>query len=155
MSLNLASIITAVAAHAVTTGLFDRVQYAEQINRPNNGLQFEAWLDAAGPAPGMSGLAATSGRVALIARLTIPIARDRQTEIDTDMAAAVGALFAAYSGDFTLGGLVTQVDLLGAHGVPLSGRGGALAGPPGSKSGYRNFDITLPVIVNDLWPQSE
>lgn len=150
MTLNLAGLITAAAAPAQTSGLFDRVQSTEQIPPGGKGLTLEVWLDTIRPVAERSGLAATSGRIALNVRVRVPIARDLPDNIDIDMAAAVDVLFAAYSGDFQLGGLAAQVDLLGAYGVPLSGKGGYL-----TQSGYRIFDITLPIIVNDLYPQSE
>jgi hypothetical protein len=55
---------------------------------------------------------------------------DPEDAIDPELLAAVDALMSAYSGDFQLGGLITQVDLLGAYGKPLGAeRGLSDAGP--------------------------
>jgi hypothetical protein len=58
---------------------------------------------------------------------------------------------AAYSGDFTLGDVVQEVDLLGEVGVPLRAQAGYITI---NQTMYRCMDITLPLIVNDLWSQS-
>ena len=70
--------------------------------------------------------------------------------IDPEIMNAVDVLFAAYSGDFDLGGTVRNVDLEGATGPGLSAQAGYL-----NQDGklMRIMDITLPVIVSDLWTQ--
>lgn len=152
MSLDFAGLVDAVSSHAQASGLFDRVQAHEAKNAPGLGVTAEVWLAQLRPIPGRSGLNATSGRVALNVRLRIPMTREPQDRIDVDLAAAVDALFTAYTGDFTLGGAAAEIDLLGAYGEPLSGVGGYLE-QDGQE--YRIFDITVPIVLNDMYAQSE
>ncbi len=67
------------------------------------------------------------------------------------MVAAVDELLTQYSGDFTLGGQVRDVDLLGAHSPGLMAEAGYI-----NQDGklMRIMTITLPIVVNDLWVQS-
>ena len=71
--------------------------------------------------------------------------------IDTNVIKAADALTTAYSGDFTLGGAVRDVDLLGMYGSPLRWLAGYVTI---NSTIYRCMDLTLPLIVNDLWSQA-
>ncbi|MEU3851722.1 hypothetical protein [Streptomyces sp. NPDC029554] len=108
------------------------------------------WVEQIGPARGGSGLSSTSSRLVLYVRLYASLMQQEPDAIDPALMDALDWLMAAYSGDFTLNGLVRQVDLLGTYGDPLSARAGYLA--EGSAE-YRVMTITLPLIVNDLWDQ--
>lgn len=151
MSLNVAGILDGVVSHAMALGLFERVNTSEPKNAPGNGLSCAIWADRIEPVALVSGLAATSARVAFMVRLYAGMLQQPQDAIDPNMLAAVDTLIDAYSGDFDLGGTVKQVDLLGQHGVPL-----------GAQAGYINQDnklfrvmtVTVPVIVNDVWSQA-
>jgi len=77
--------------------------------------------------------------------------QEPQDAIDTNIMTAVDALMAAYSSDFDLGGLVRNVDLLGAHGDPLAADAGYLEQ---DKRLYRVVVISLPLICNDLYTQA-
>jgi hypothetical protein len=66
------------------------------------------------------------------------------------MLAAVDDLCGAYCGDFTLGGLVRNVDIFGANGQSLDVRAGYLAQDGALQ---RVMTIWLPCIVNDLWEE--
>jgi hypothetical protein len=70
--------------------------------------------------------------------------------LDPNMLAALDDLMARYSGDFELDGEVREVDLLGQFGDPLQARAGYLIQ---SGTEFRVMDITLPLIVDDLWTQ--
>jgi hypothetical protein len=150
MSLGASAIVNAVISHAMASGLFDRVSGHEPKNAPGSGLTAAVWADTIGPVPAASGLASTSGRVVLKVRLYTNMLQDPQDAIDPAMLTAVDILMTAYSGDFTLGGLVRNIDLLGAHGTGLSAQAGYL-----NVSGQmmRVYDITLPIVANDLWIQ--
>lgn len=151
MSLNVTGILDGIVSHAMALGVFDRVQGHELKNPPGHGLTMAVWVDRIGPQPGGSGLSVTTGRLEFIVRLYSNALQDPADAIDPNLLAAVDVLLAAYSGDFELGGTVRNIDLLGMQGTPLSGRAGYLTI---SSTMYRIFDITLPVIVNDLWSQS-
>lgn len=151
MSLGLADLMDVACSHAQASGWFDQVTGHEPKNLPGGNLACAIWVDEVRPIPA-SGLAATSALVVLAVRLSTPMLAEPQDEIDPTLLSAADALLAAYSGDFTFGGLVRAVDLLGAHGVALRGKAGYL-----NQDGVilRVFQITLPLIVNDLWAQAE
>lgn len=150
MNFELTTILDAVETHALASGYFDQVNGHEPQSPPSTGVTCAVWTEHIGPARGGSGLDSTSARLALFVRLYTPMTQLPADAIDPAMMAALHALFVAYSGDFTLGGLVREVDLLGHYGDPLSGRAGYLVT---SGAEYRVFTITLPLIVSDLWEQ--
>ena len=150
MSLDTPGLFTALSSHAMTLGLFDRVNNHEPHNAPGNGLTCAFWWMRLAPALS-SGLSSTSGVVTFMARIFKP-APIPQDENDLEVLTATDALIAAYSGDFTLGDRVRQADLLGQTGQPLSAQAGWLTVDENTK--YRTSDITIPLIVNDLFTQA-
>jgi hypothetical protein len=150
VSLGTAAILDAVISHAKASGRFERVLTHEPKSAPGNGLSVAVWVQNLRPASG-SGLATTTARLQLSVRVYTNMLADPQDKIDTRLLDAVDALMAAYTGDFTLGGLVRDVDLLGADGDPLQADAGYLE--QDSKL-YRVMVITLPLVVNDLWAQA-
>lgn len=152
MALNATTLLNAVQDHALTSGWFDRVNGHEPQSPPDTtGLTAAVWVQRIGPAAGASGLDSTTIRLELMLRIYAGINTEPADMIDPNMLAALDDLLARYSGDFTLDGEVRQVDLLGQFGDPLQARAGYM-----NQSGtdYRVMDITLPLIVNDLWEQS-
>lgn len=150
MALDITTILDAAVSHALASGQFETVNGHEPKAAPGNGLTAAVWPQAISPARGASGLATTTARLPLTVRLYTPIVQEPADAIEPAMVAAIDVLMAAYSGDYTLDGLVREVDLLGAYGDPLSGQAGYLmqAGVE-----YRVWDINLPLICNDLWDQ--
>ncbi|MEU0978459.1 hypothetical protein ABZ488_04510 [Streptomyces griseus] len=136
-----------VVSHALSLGLFETVNEAEPKNAPGHGLSCAVWVDRIGFIRS-SGLASGSARLVFNVRVYSNINAAPDEAIDPALLRAVDRLFGAYAGDFTLGGLVRQVDLLGAHGVPLEAVAGYLLVEGGE---YRVMTIVLPLIVNDLW----
>jgi len=151
MPLNLAPITDAVLSHVSASGWFDRANGHEPKNAPGKGLSAAVWLQAVAPISGRSGLAVTSARIELSVRVSMPMLHEPQDEIDPTLLSAVDALLTAYSGDFTLGGLVEEVDLLGAYGSPLGAQAGYLTQ---DQIAYRVMTITLPVVIDDCFPQA-
>ncbi|MGP3917681.1 hypothetical protein [Nonomuraea sp. 10N515B] len=151
MALDATGILTAAVSHAETLGLFERVNTHEPDNAPGNGLSCAITATEIGPVPAGSGLAITTGRVALSVTVFSPLPQEPADGIETGLLAAVDALMAAYSGDFELGGKVRNVDLLGQAGTPLSAQTGYVTIDAQT---YRVAIITLPLIVNDLWSQA-
>jgi hypothetical protein len=131
-------------------GLFERVNTSEPKNAPGNGLTAAVWLQMVSPVAAASGLAATSARVEFMLRIYSNMLQEPQDAIDPEILSAVDVLMGAYSGDFDLGGTVRNVDLLGAHGVGLSAVAGYLSV---DNKMFRVVDVTLPLIVNDVWEQ--
>lgn len=141
----------ALLSHALTLGQFEQVNGHEPKSAPGNGLTAALWLDRIEPVR-TSGLDSTSARVALMLRVYQPMLSEPQDAIDPAVYAALDELIAAYSGDFTLGGLVRAVDLLGSAGVPLSAQAGYITQ---DSRLYRVVTLTVPLIVNDAWEQGE
>jgi hypothetical protein len=147
----LAPIVDAAASHALATGRYERVNRHEPKSDPGSGLSAAIWVQRVTPVPTASGLVATTARVELTVRSYANMLTEPQDEIDPTIYAAVDDLMAAYSGDFTLGGLVRDVDLLGQAGEPLGARAGYLSIQGAMK---RVMDIALPLIVSDVWTQA-
>jgi hypothetical protein len=150
VSLDVSSLLDAVQSHALASGVFDRVTGHEPKSAPGSGVTAAVWAQSIGPVPS-SGLASTSVRVEFMVRIYQSMLSEPQDAIDPAVLTAVDVLMAAYTGDFTLGGLVRQVDLLGNSGQGLSAQAGYLTQ---DQRTYRVVDVTLPIIVNDLWQQS-
>lgn len=150
MALDAANVIDRVASHASSTALFQYVQKHEPKSAPNNGLHYAVYVSGLSPVALASGLAATSVRLELTGRIYHSFISEPEDEIDPDLTNALDILFTAYSGDFELGGAARNIDLLGAHGAPLSARSGYLR--IDSKI-FRVMDIIIPIIINDAFEQ--
>lgn len=147
------ALVDAMTSHAASLGLFDKVNSHEPKSGPGRGMTCSVWIDRMGPAIGSgSGLNSTSAKVLFNVRIYQSMLREPQDTIDPEILDACDQLFEAYTGDFTLGGLVRMVDVLGnSAGHPLE-----------MQSGYINIDnrvyrvltISVPLIVNDAWEQS-
>lgn len=145
------TIFDALVSHSLTLGVFDRVNTHEPTNAPGQGYTVALWVNGIAPIRS-SGLDSTSVRIEFMLRLYTPVQMHPIDALDPELLRNTDLLLAQYSQDFTLGGIVREVDLLGQFGTGLS----ALAG-------YVNIDgilmrvmtITLPVIVNDLWDQED
>ncbi len=152
MAIGSADIVSRLVSHAKRTGLFDRVLAHEPKNKPGRGLTYAVWLDRIEPARARSGLRATTARVVLKGRIYTNMLQEPQDKIDIQVMDATDKMFEAYSADFELGENTDRfIDLMGiTQGHTLD-----------AESGYINIDnmvyrvmtITIPVIVNDAWPQ--
>jgi len=149
MSLDSAGLFTALTSHAQALGVFDHVNGHETLNPPGHGLTCDVFFVRFGPALS-SGLSSTSGVVVFMARIYKPNTLP-EDHVEIELLSAADALVAAYSGDFTLGDRVRQVDLMGQTGTPLSAQGGWLRI---DETMHRTADITIPLVVNDLWTQA-
>lgn len=148
---NAATVLAAAADHAYASGLFDRVTGHEPKSAPGSGLTAAFWLADLRPVPAESGLSLTTYRLVLNVRIYNPMLQEPQDGIDPAILTATSTLVIAYNGDFTLGGLIKSVDILGRTGEPLAGRAGYLEQ---DHKLYRAVVITLPLILNDLAEQS-
>ncbi len=148
--IGIADLLDAIESKVATTGRFETVNTHEPKHAP--GPRHTAiWVQTIDPLPGASGLAATAGRIEFTQRLYSSMMAEPQDEIDPGIVENVDALMEMYSGDFDIGQRVRNVDLLGAHGRPLSAEAGYLE--LGQGKIFRVVDIHLPLIVNDLWQQ--
>ena len=150
-ALDAAGLHAAVIDHAAALGLFDRVAGHEPSNAPGRGLSCAVWVDDLRPIPRRSGLATTSARLAFLARVFRPLpAVVDGDRVDPEILAAASALIGSLIGDLDLGASV-EVDVFGAHGLPLVAKPGYLTQ---DAAVYRVIDVTVPLIVDDLWPQA-
>lgn len=150
MALDISGILDAAISHASASGYFDLVNGHEPIApSASGGLTAGVWVDRVTPVRS-SGLASVTSLVVLNVRLYTSAQQLPLDAIDPNMVAAVDALCTAYVGDFTLGGLVRQVDVFGANGQSLDVRAGYL---PQDGALQRVMTISLPCIVNDLWEE--
>ena len=151
MSLQSAAIFSAVISHAQQLGVLESVADHEPKTPPISGITGAVSVQDLGPVPAGSGLAATTGLLVLSLRLFSNLNQEPQGDIDLGLLGAVDALFTAYSGDFDLGGLIRNVDLLGQTGERLRAVAGYVQFPDVV---CRVMTITLPLIINDLWEQA-
>lgn len=149
MTINIAGILDEVVSHAKASGHFEQVNGHEPANAPGLGLTAAVWANDIMPVR-TSGLSSTSVAVVFNVRLYTSTQSEPADAIDPALITAVDDLCAAYIADFTLDGLVRQVDIFGAHGQPLLVRAGYIQQ---AGSIYRVMTITLPLIVDDLWEQ--
>lgn len=148
--INTATLIDELASKAMQLGLFEKVNTHEPKSRPPNGLTAAIWVDHIQPFTQGSGLNSTSVIVGFTFRIYQSAFVEPQDAIDPRVMQAVDTLLEKYSGNFSLGGVVREVDLLGEAGTPLSAQAGWL-----NVDGtiYRIMDVNLPVIINDVWSQ--
>lgn len=140
-----------VISHAQTLGVFDKVANHEPKNAPGNGLFASIWAQTIDPLPEASGLIAVTGRVVFHVRIETNMYQEPQDDIDGQILRAAATLMAEYSGHFTLGGNVRNVDMLGAHGEALRMQAGYLEI---DRKLYRTAVVVLPVIVNDMYGEA-
>jgi hypothetical protein len=145
-----AAIFDAVKSKAAGLGVFGQVAGHEPKNAPGNGLLCSTWVDTIEPLPSASGLSQTSGRVVFHQRIYSNMLQEPQDDIDPGIVAAASALIAAYSADFTLGGTIREIDLLGEFGQALSAQAGYLEI---DRKFYRVMVVIVPVIIDGMWLQ--
>lgn len=135
---------------AAATAAFRRVSGHEPKAAPGSGLSLAVWADSIQPIAQASGLASTSGVVTFLARAYGNMLAKPEDDIDPRLMASASALLGAYSGDFTLGGLCRNIDLLGMYGRKMGAQAGyvTIGGTM-----YRIMTVTVPCVVDDLWEQ--
>lgn len=152
MFLESQDIIDRLASHAAATGYFDKVNQHEPKSKPGRGITGAVWIDRIEPARGQSTLTSTTVRVVFNFRIYTNMLQQPQDAIDPNVMEAADILFAAYTGDFSLGADNRFIDLLGiTQGHELF-----------AQSGYINIDnmvyrvltLTVPVVVRDAWTQA-
>lgn len=138
-----------VVSYAMQLGVFSSVNKHEPVDNAGTYTASVIVNDIA-PAPRASGLTATSARVEFLLRIYVSTITAQLDEVDPNIAEAVSLVLNAFSGGFSLGNTVREVDLLGAHGKPLAAKGAYV-----NLSGvlFRVMDITIPLVVDDVWSQ--
>ncbi len=129
-------------------GLFEVVATHEPKSAPQEGLYACVWIDSISPAARASGLSATSGVVMFNIRIYTSMLSQPYDLIDPALTTAAMAVLGAFTGEFTLGSSVRDIDLLGMYGTPMEARAGYV---DIDRKFFRIYTITLPVVVNDLF----
>ena len=146
------SILDAMRSHALATGHFEKVNLHEPKKAPGaGGLYAAIWFDHIGPQPGESAIDKTTVRLITNVRIYSNFISEPQDAIDPAILSATADLMDKYSGDFTLGGVIQSVDLLGRGGRPLEAQAG-YQNQDGTV--YRIYTIFVPLVVNDAWTQT-
>lgn len=149
---DIVAILDAVTSHAAALGPFESVVTHEPKAAIATGLTGAVWVNQIDLVPTFSGLAESAVRVQFVVRLYDSMLREPQDAIDPDMTRVINDLFIAYHQDFTLGGLVTEIDLLGEYGEGLYARTGYIKQ---DNKLMRAMSIYLPVIVAAAFTQHE
>ncbi len=145
-------IFDAVVSEFQACGWFDRVNRHEPKVAPGTGLTAAVWWQRTRPAPMQSGLNITTSVVDFVGRIYTNMLQEPADAIDPNMAKASSNIIRRFSEDFTLGGLIQRVDLLGAQGQALEAIAGYIEQ---SSLLYRAVTITIPCVVNNVWNQTE
>lgn len=150
MALDIDTLLGKLVDHALSTGHFDAVNTHEPDNAPGNGITANVVMDTITPVPG--GLATTSCRVAFIMALMYPTTVLPRDASEPYLIKALDAVMGRLTGDLRLDDTVRMIDLLGAHGDGLE----AIAGYTKiQEQVYRVMELTIPLIVNDVWVQTD
>lgn len=146
------TLIGAVTSQVMATGWFDRVNGQEPKSAPpDTGLTAAVWVASLNPIPARSGLNVTSMLFTLSVRLyTSMVTQAGDDSIDPQLMAVVDTLMQAYTGNFSLDGLIESIDLLGSASEGLRGEAGYVSI---DNKMFRVFTITVPMIVNDVYVQ--
>ena len=144
------SLVDHAVSKAMTLGIFETVNLHEPKSPPGSGQRCAIWAQSIEPIGLASGLASTSGYVVLSARIYGNMLAEPQDEIDPAIMTAATTLLGAFSADFTMGGTVRNIDLLGSYGQKLGAQAGYLTLGKGL---YRIMTITVPCVINDMWQQ--
>lgn len=151
MALDVTSYLSAIESHAQALGLFGQVLGHEPVSAPGSGLTYAVWVKNIKPISARSGLASVSVRLELTGRVYMPADSEPLDGVDVAVTGAVDGLMNAYSGDFELGGLVAEVDLLGEYGASL---GADFAYTALDSTTYRVATLVIPLVINDVWTEA-
>jgi len=151
-------ILNRVQDHAAALGYFEAVNGHEPKRAPQTGgLTAAVWLDRISPVLS-SGLASTTVRVTVQGRIYTSMLAEPQDAIDPVMSRALTEWFAVLVDDLQLRGpadaapLLRTIDVRGIHGVPLDAVAGYVEQ---DRKLFRVYTITIPCIVNDLFPEAQ
>lgn len=151
MSIDSRALLRELASHAARLGVFGEVNTHEPKSAPHPTGRPSAHVFLAGIAPATrvtNSLTHTSVVVTGVIRVYVPMLQEPQDDIDPAICGAVDAVMNSVSGEFTLGGLVDEVDLLGIEGQPMAAQFGHL---PLDKTMFRVADVFVPMAIHDVW----
>lgn len=100
------------------------------------------------PITSSSSLTGADVRLEFIVRLLKDAVTEPQDDRETDLIDAYDAVMTSLLGSFTLGGTVRSVDVLGESGQLATGTWGYVQI---DSTIFRMVDITVPVMINEVW----
>lgn len=140
------ALFAALESHALSLGIFRRVDTHEPENAPGDGISCSILLGPIASDGSMSGLGTVSGTITFLIMVWNPMMQKPLDGIDPAVLTAVSTLLNEYSGNFTLGGTVRNIDLLALRSEPV------YVDQDGKP--FRVEQISLPIKINDLWVMS-
>lgn len=148
--LDVGRLMSALASYLGQLGALERIPLHEPKTDLAAGLSAAIWHQSITPVQELSTLAGTSMRVEFVIRLYDNMFREPADDIDPEMTRVVNLIFNAFNGGFTLGGLITQVDVIGTYGTPLRSEAGYV-----NLSGklFRGITIYVPCIIVNAFNQ--
>jgi hypothetical protein len=141
------ALFDALKSHAMSLGVFDqRVATHAPLSTPGNGLS--CWFTGGPlvPVPS-SGLAAVSVELTVMAHITASLNQRPLDAVEAQVIGAASLLLAAYAGDFTLGGLVREVNIFG--GLRAQPSYVLFEDKP-----FRLCEVSVPMVINDAWVEA-
>lgn len=145
-------LVDALVSHAQMLGVFELVNSVEPKSPPSPGLTCSVWVQGITPVAEVSGLAATAALFRFSVRLYTSMLQEQSEHIDPRLMDACDKLMQSYTSEFRLAGLVTSIDLLGAHGQGgLEAEAGYVQ--IGGGALYRILTINVPCLIADYWTQ--
>src|SRR5687768_4828545 len=103
-AIDIRDLTDALVSHAMTLGVFERVQAHEPKSAPGNGIHCAVFIESLMTFPRTSGLDTVSVRLTFNVRIYQTFKTKPEDLIDPKVLNAVDRLMNAYAGDFTLGG---------------------------------------------------
>jgi len=150
MAINISTPRDVITSHAQALGIFGDVLKREPLSAPGSGLTYAVWVGDIDPLPEASGLSSSSFRVIFNGRVYLPADTEPRDDVDIQLTNAATDLMDAYTGDFTLGGSVRNIDLLGQYGERMRARLGYL---DIASTVYRISTITIPTVFSNTLAQ--
>jgi hypothetical protein len=140
------ALFSSLESHAMSLGIFRRVDTHEPENAPGDGLSCSIVLGPIAAGGSYSGLSSVSGTITFLVWVWNPMMQKPLDGVDPAVLTAVSTLLGEYSGNFTLGGTVRDIDLLSLRSDPV------YVEQEGKQ--FRVEQISLPIVINDLWVMS-
>lgn len=144
----------AMVSEIQLSGYFDKVNTHEPKRKPGRGLTAAVWLQTLEPVGLVSGLDKSSALAVFIARFYILMQKEPQDYIDPSLMMASSNVMRRFHDnfDFNLDPMVRNVDVFGQCGTVMRLQAGYVEQ---DNAMFRVMDLTVPVILNDVWPQNK
>ncbi len=149
MSLDTGSILDKLQGILLGTAYFETVVMHEPTSAPGPGKNAAIFMDHIAPTQA-SGLDKVSVLMVINVRIFANGNQEPKDDIDKDLATVIDLVMNSIAGDFTLDGEARNVDIFGVEGTKFQAQYGYLRQ---DSTLYRMADITVPIIINDVWTE--